>query len=209
MEYKVVINKGKAIEGCPSYYIKEDGSVYSAKTGTILKTHIKYGKEYVYIGCRQNKHEFSINMLLEQYYPKEIPNGFKPIPGYNNSYYINEDGRVLSIGINKNGRRVSKYLIPQNGPCGYIIVGLMKDNKTHYERLHRLVALTFISNPNNYKQVNHKDEDKTNNNVNNLEWCTSEYNNNYGTRNNRIQNTRIKNLLRTSNVKWKVRLKNI
>lgn len=207
--FKVTINKGKPIDGCPSYYIRKDGTVYSAKTGTILKTHIKYGKEYVYIGCRKFKHEFSIQMLLEQYYPKDIPDGFKPIPGYNNSYYINKEGKVLSVGLNKTSRRVSKYLTPQKGPCGYIIIGLMKDNKITYPKLHRLVALTFIPNPNNYPQVNHKDEDKTNNCVDNLEWCTSEYNNNYGTRNERIQKTRIKNVLATSKVIWKVRLRNI
>lgn len=209
MKFGVITNLGKPIEGCPSYYIREDGSVYSAKTGITLKTHIKYNKEYVYIGCRKNKHEFSINMLLEQYYPKDIPDGFKPIPGYNNSYYINKEGKVLSVGLNKASRRVSKYLTPQKGPCGYIIIGLMKDNKITYPKLHRLVALTFIPNPNNYPQVNHKDEDKTNNCVDNLEWCTSEYNNNYGTRNERIQKTRIKNALATSKVIWKVRLRNI
>lgn len=46
--------------------------------------------------------------------------------------------------------------------------------------MHRLVALAFIPNPNNYPQINHKDEDKGNNNVDNLEWCTAKYNMNYG-----------------------------
>ena len=46
--------------------------------------------------------------------------------------------------------------------------------------VHRLVAITFIPNPNDLPIINHKDEDKTNNNVNNLEWCTSKYNSNYG-----------------------------
>lgn len=47
-------------------------------------------------------------------------------------------------------------------------------------KIHRLVALSFIPNPNKYLQVNHKDEYKLNNNVNNLEWCTAKYNINYG-----------------------------
>lgn len=209
MEFNVIIDRGKEIKNCPSYYIRRDGTVYSSKTGLILKTHKKYNKDYVYIGCRKNKHEYSIQMLLEEYYPNDIPEGFEPIPGYNNSYYINRKGEILSVGLNKNNRRVSKYLTPQIGPCGYYIVGLMKDNKVSYPRLHRLVALTFIPNPNNYPQVNHKDENKANNAADNLEWCTCKYNNNYGTRNERIQNTRIKNILNTSKVVWKIRLKNI
>lgn len=206
--FKVTVDKGKQIEECPSYYIREDGTVYSAKTGVILKTHVKYNKQYVYIGSRENKHEFSIDMLLERYYPKPIPKGFKAIPGYNNSYFINKNGEILSIGINKNSRRVSKYITPQLGPNGYYIVGLMKNNKIYYPRLHRLVAITFIPNPNNYPQVNHKDENKANNNVENLEWCDAKYNSNYGTRNARIKSTRYDNLEK-ANLVWKIQLRNI
>ena len=52
--------------------------------------------------------------------------------------------------------------------------------------IHRLVALTFLPNPNRLPQVNHKDENKENNSVENLEWCDAKYNSNYGTRNARV-----------------------
>ena len=59
---------------------------------------------------------------------------------------------------------------------GYLIVGLSKNGKLHTKRIHRLVAETFIDNSNNYKVINHIDCNKTNNNVNNLEWCTQGHN---------------------------------
>ena len=70
-------------------------------------------------------------------------------------------------------------LSPKNNGTGYFIVCLYK-NKTHkYYLIHRLVALTFIPNPDSLPCVNHKDEDKTNNRVDNLEWCDHKYNMNY------------------------------
>ena len=75
---------------------------------------------------------------------------------------------------------------------GYNYVNLSKNSKTCTKRVHRLVAEAFISNPNNLPEVNHKDEDKSNNNVENLEWCTREYNLNYGTRSEKFSKTRGK-----------------
>lgn len=75
---------------------------------------------------------------------------------------------------------------------GYNYVNLSKDNKAHTKRVHRLVAEAFIPNPDNLSEVNHKDENKSNNNVSNLEWCTRKYNLNYGARIKKFSMTRGK-----------------
>lgn len=62
---------------------------------------------------------------------------------------------------------------------GYSVISLNKSDKSYYKTVHRLVAKAFIDNPNNYASINHRDENKLNNNVNNLEWCTVAYNNRY------------------------------
>ena len=73
-----------------------------------------------------------------------------------------------------------RLLKPFDTGRGYLNVKLSKDNIAKTISIHRLVAKTFIENPKNLKQVNHKDENKSNNNFENLEWCTHKYNQNYG-----------------------------
>lgn len=102
----------------------------------------------------------------------------KDIKNYEGLYAITEDGRVWSY-------RSNKFMTPaQNN--GYLYVNLLKDGKLKKGYIHRLVATAFIDNPDNLPEVNHKNEDKTKNEVSNLEWCTKQYNNTYGTRNERI-----------------------
>ena len=80
------------------------------------------------------------------------------------------------------------------GGCrGYVGVNLSKDGKRYGRLVHRLVAEAFIERPDGLYEVNHKDEDKTNNSVENLEWCDHRYNMNYGTRMNKTRETRLKN----------------
>ena len=86
-------------------------------------------------------------------------------------------------------------LTPRLDGKGYEMVALYKEGKARNTKVHRLVAQAFIPNPNNYPQVNHKDEDKTNYNVDNLEWCTNEYNHNYGTRNERVAKSLSKKVI--------------
>ncbi|AQS10599.1 NUMOD4 motif protein [Clostridium saccharobutylicum] len=111
---------------------------------------------------------------------------WKDIKGYKGLYKVSNLGRVKNIKRNK-------LLKLQLQKDGYLRVGLYDKNVNYStKKVHRLVAEVFISNPNNYKCVNHKDENKSNNNADNLEWCTHHYNNSYGSRGKRISKTMLK-----------------
>ena len=105
---------------------------------------------------------------------------WKDIPGYEGLYQISTCGNVMSLNYNHTGRR--KIRIPRMDKGGYLYVNLYNAGHAKTKKIHRLVAEAFLANPNNYPQINHKDECKTNNNVNNLEWCDSSYNNRFGHR---------------------------
>ena len=107
-----------------------------------------------------------------------------PIKDYEN-YEISNLGRV---------RKKDKILKQYKNDKGYLYVSLSKNNKRKLFRVHRLVAITFIENPNNLPEVNHKDEDKTNNKVENLEWCTRLYNMKYGNTQEKATKTRYKKI---------------
>lgn len=105
---------------------------------------------------------------------------WKEINGFPN-YRISNLGNVYNINSNE-------YIKPFNNN-GYKRVNLYYNRKQKSIYVHRLVAEAFLDNFNNCRVINHKDEDKTNNSVENLEWCTFEYNINYGTRTLRANKT--------------------
>ena len=121
---------------------------------------------------------------------------WKDIPGYEGLYQVSDLGRVKSLDhIRRNGKNRDNICLSKGKmlsqaiqkPSGYMFVSLSKNGKTKGFRVHRLVAEAFLKNKNKYKCVNHKDENKANNNVNNLEWCSYLYNNNYGTKKERLK----------------------
>ena len=108
---------------------------------------------------------------------------WKDIKGYEGLYQISNYGNVRSLDkiiVDK----YKKYLmkgkqLKLNIRNTYYVINLVKNKKRKSFQVHRLVAEAFLSNPNNYKIVNHKDENPLNNNVDNLEWCTQKHNVNH------------------------------
>ena len=109
---------------------------------------------------------------------------WKDVEGYEGQYQVSNKGRVKSLSrVASDGRRVAERILkPHNNGRGYLIVILCKDGKHINHRVHRLVANAFIDNPQNLPEVNHINENKEDNCVDNLEWCDRSYNINYGTR---------------------------
>lgn len=107
---------------------------------------------------------------------------WRDIKDYEGLYQVSNFGRVRSLVTDSHRR---KRILKQSFRGYYLKVKLIKDNKQKIVSVHRLVAEAFLPNPLNLPCVNHKDENKTNNSVDNLEWCDYRYNTNYGTANKR------------------------
>lgn len=111
---------------------------------------------------------------------------WKDIKDYEGMYQVSNLGRIRSLdrtGTQKHySGSISKYIFKgrilklQKQKNGYYIINLHKAGESNRKLVHRLVAETFIENPNNYNYINHKDNNIENNNVTNLEWCTQKYN---------------------------------
>lgn len=116
---------------------------------------------------------------------------WKPIKNYENLYVISNLGNIKSLDKKDSiGRKIKgKYMKPIKRKDGYLDILLRKNNHSKRFLIHRLVAQTFIENKNNYKEINHKDENKSNNCVKNLEWCNRKYNINYGMANKKRKET--------------------
>lgn len=112
---------------------------------------------------------------------------WKEIPRSGGKYQISNYGNVYSLINNVQLKGV-------NNGNGYLRVKL--NERLFY--IHRLVAMAFIPNPNGYKEINHKDENKLNNNVDNLEWCSHKYNMKFGTRNKRAVDNTKKSVIQNS-----------
>ena len=124
---------------------------------------------------------------------------WKTIEGFEGLYEVSNLGRVRSLdrvrkaGYGSTANVKGKILTPQYlKGTKYSVVTLCRNEAGKHYLIHRLVATAFIDNPYNLPEVNHKDENPSNNNVSNLEWCDRKYNNNYGTARDRASRTRGK-----------------
>ena len=98
----------------------------------------------------------------------------KDVIGYEGYYGVTSCGKIWSY-------RAKKFMKLQVNKKGYVCVNLKLNGQQSNQLIHRLVALAYLPNPRKLPEINHKDENKLNNSVNNLEWCDRKYNINYGT----------------------------
>ena len=128
---------------------------------------------------------------------------WKTIEGFEGLYEVSNLGRVRSLdrirkaGYGSIANIKGKILVPQNiNDKKYLTVNLYRNEVGKHYLVHRLVAKAFIPNPNNLPEVNHKDENPSNNNISNLEWCDRKYNSNYGTARERANRKKSKPVIK-------------
>jgi len=132
---------------------------------------------------------------------------WKDISNYEGCYQVSNYGRIKSVkrivksprGVRTVNERILKLSIDKYGYKTLVLHKEGHKNDKHFT-VHRIVALHFVNNPNNYPCVNHKDENKINNFYENLEWCTVDYNNKYNQRQEKI-NIKLRNMERGKKIK--------
>lgn len=124
------------------------------------------------------------------YYIMITSEEFRLLPGFEDKVKVSNLGYAINLNYKRTGKERRFKLSPS--AYGYLKFGFAYKGKKYYFKIHQIVAKTFIPNPDNLPEVNHKDENKENNCVDNLEWCTHVYNCNYGTRNKRAAEKIIK-----------------
>lgn len=119
---------------------------------------------------------------------------WRDVAGFDGLYKVSNRGNVYSVErISSQGNKCGGFTLkPAIASIGYLQVKLYENGIRKHKYIHRIVAEAFIPNPNNYPEINHKDENKTNNHVENLEWCTRKYNVNFGTAIERAAQTQSK-----------------
>ena len=139
------------------------------------------------------KNEITIDELAKwycEYHGIEVWKDIPGLPGYKAGAVC---GHIKSLNYRRTGKE--EILAESPDSKGYPKVKVMREHKQWVPKVHKLISLTFIRNTDNLPEVNHKDENKNNNSVFNLEYCDSTYNNNYGTRSKRSAQSRINNKL--------------
>lgn len=145
---------------------------------------------YFSAACDAMRAKSAVNRMLNEAPAVDAVEGVrKPVVGYEGYYEVDQFGRIYSIDRNidvVDGSRVynkklcGKRMKQSMHTKGYKTVSLTREGKTKTEFVHRVVAKAFLPNPMNYEMINHIDEDKTNNFLENLEWCDASYNRTYG-----------------------------
>ena len=180
-ENQGIIWKPLCIEGVnEDYLISEKRDVYNFRRHVLMSSECsdpRYSGRYVRLRCGEKKRNFRLDVLMHSVFPELFDADEERwetilISGEPSGYEVSPSGSVRR----QDNHRVVK---PMERADGYCLIRLRHHGKTETMYLHRIVAGAFLPNQNGFEIVNHKDENKTNNAVSNLEWCDKSYNMRY------------------------------
>lgn len=181
----IIADLEKAIEICEKYF--DAFKAYITKSGEEdgVEENVEENGEETEVSGENVTEEVTVDTVNKESTSAVVE--YELIDGFED-YMVSSDGKVFSL--NYRHTRKMKELKSTPNKKGYLVVNLCANGQMVQKLVHRLVAEAFIANPDNLPEVNHKDEVKTNNCVENLEWCTGVYNINYGTRSERSAKAR-------------------